>query len=141
MGCAGGWVRLDNTERVRPRRNARHRSDSLMTPGGGRLTTPNAPHTTPVTHRGEFPGRNRAGGCVLLGDAVSAEGASLHTLQAVASVLGVPSEPEAEERLEQLVSRVFCGEHEAVAGTERRQAAPAARSSFTVDVRRVRCVV
>ena len=59
------------------------------------------------------------GGCVLVGHAVSADGASLHTLQAVASVLGVPAEPEAEERVEQLVSRVFGGEHEEVAGTER----------------------
>jgi hypothetical protein len=54
-----------------------------------------------------------------MGHAVSADGASLHTLQGMASVLGVQAEPEAEERVEQLVSGVFGGEHEAVAGTER----------------------
>ena len=54
-----------------------------------------------------------------MGDAVSADGASLHTLQAVASVLGFPSEPAVVERLEFLVSGVLCCEHEAVAGTER----------------------
>jgi len=52
-------------------------------------------------------------------DAASADGASLHTLQAVASVLGVSSEPAAVERLEFVVSRMCGGEHEAMAGTER----------------------
>ena len=58
---------------------------------------------------------------LLLGAAVhsAAHRPPLHTLQAVASVLGVPTEPEAEERLEFVVSGVFGGEHEAVAGTER----------------------
>jgi hypothetical protein len=37
----------------------------------------------------------------------------------VASVLGVPAELAVEERVKQLVSGVFGGEHEAVAGTER----------------------
>jgi len=54
-----------------------------------------------------------------MGHAASADGASLHTLQAVASVLGVPAEPAVVERLEFVVSGVLCGEHEAVAGTER----------------------
>jgi hypothetical protein len=43
----------------------------------------------------------------------------MHTLQAVASVLGVPAEPALIERLEFVVSSVFGGEHEAMAGTER----------------------
>jgi hypothetical protein len=40
-------------------------------------------------------------------------------VQLVSAVLGVSAEPAVVERLEQLVSRVFGGEHEAVAGTER----------------------
>ena len=49
----------------------------------------------------------------------AAYGPPLHTLQAVASVLGVPAEPAVVERLEFVVSGVFCGADAAVAGTER----------------------
>jgi hypothetical protein len=52
----------------------------------------------------------------LLGEAVSAAyGPSLHSVQGVFAVLGVPAEPALVERLEFVVSGVLCGADTAVA--------------------------
>jgi hypothetical protein len=52
---------------------------------------------------------------VLVGDAVPAERPALQRVQRVFAVLCVSAEPEVNERVEQLVSRVLCGADEAMA--------------------------